>query len=169
MKLSWKTFTVATASISALLLISAMVVFSQGRPQGQAQGGPPDDGGFRRGPGGPRDGMFPMFRNLNLSDEQKAQIKKIMDTAAASDRELHEKMRALRESEPAPFSTTFDEATVRAAAEARAKIDVELQVSRARTMSQVAAILTEEQRAQMAVRGPRGLRGPEGPPPPPQP
>lgn len=164
MKLSWKTFTVATASISALLLISAMVVFSQGRSQGQ--GGPPDGGGFRRGPGGPRDGMFPMFRDLNLSDEQKTQIKKIMDTAAASDRELHEKMRALRDSEPAPFSTAFDEASVRAAAEARAKIDVELQVSRARTMSQVAAILTEEQKAQLAARRPRG---PEGPPPPPQP
>ncbi len=163
MKLSWKTFSVAIASISALLLISAMVVFSQGRPQGQGQGGPPDGGGFRRGPG-PRDGM--MFRDLNLSDEQKAQIKKIMDTAAAGDRELHEKMRALHDSEPAPFTAAFDEAAVRAAAEARAKIDVELQVSRARTMSQVAAILTEEQRAQLAARRPSR---PEGPPPPPQP
>jgi periplasmic protein CpxP/Spy len=167
MKFSWKTLSVATASISALLLISAMVVFSQGRTQGQ--GGPPDGGGFRRGPGGPRDGMFPMFRDLNLSEDQKSQIKKIMETAAANDRELHEKMRTLRGSEPAPFSTTFDEATVRSAAEARAKIDVELQVSRARTMSQVAAILTEEQRAQLAARGPKGPRGPEGPPPPPEP
>jgi Spy/CpxP family protein refolding chaperone len=110
--------------------------------------------------------MMPMFRELNLTDDQKAQIKKIMESEAASTRELHEKLRALHESEPEPFSTTFDEAAVRAAAEARAKIDVELQVSHARTMSQIAAILTAEQKAQLAARKPQFR---EGPPPPPEP
>jgi protein CpxP len=108
-----------------------------------------------------------MFRDLNLSDEQKAQIKKIMEAEMASTQELHEKLKALHESEPAPFSTAFDEAAVRAAAEARAKIEVELEVSHARTMSQVSSVLTAEQRQQLISRRPPFREGP--PPPPPQP
>jgi Spy/CpxP family protein refolding chaperone len=110
--------------------------------------------------------MLPMLREINLSDEQKVQIKKITDAEAASTQELHNKLKVLHESEPEPFSTTFDEATVRATAEARAKIDVELQVSHARTMSQVAAVLTAEQIQQLISRRPQFR---EGPPPPPQP
>jgi Spy/CpxP family protein refolding chaperone len=110
--------------------------------------------------------MLPMMREINLSDEQKIQIKKIMDAEAASTQELHNKLKALHESEPEPFSATFDETAVRATAEARAKIDVELQVSHARTMSQVAAILTAEQIQQLISRRPQFR---EGPPPPPQP
>jgi protein CpxP len=107
-----------------------------------------------------------MFRDLNLSDDQKAQIKKIMEAEAASTKELHDKLKALHESEPAPFSTAFDEAVVRAAAEARAKIEVELEVSHARTMSQVSSVLTAEQRQELVSRRPQFR---EGPPPPPQP
>ncbi|HSB26679.1 MAG TPA: Spy/CpxP family protein refolding chaperone [Pyrinomonadaceae bacterium] len=161
MKLSWKTLGFAVGSVVLLIIATAIVVVSQG-PQGPE--GPRGEG-FRRGPG-PRGGMMPMFRELNLTDDQKAQIKQIMESEAASTKELHEKLRALHASEPEPFSTTFDEAAVRAAAEARAKIDVELQVSHARAMSQIAAILTAEQKAQLAARKPQFR---EGPPPPPEP
>jgi hypothetical protein len=65
---------------------------------------------------------------------------------------------------PFSFTTPFDEATVRAAAEARAKIDVEWQVAHAKAMAQIGAILTTEQKTQLAARRPRR---PEGPPPPP--
>lgn len=163
MSLSWKTLGIAIASVAALIVMTAAVVVSQG-PQSRG-GGPPSREGFRRGPG-PRDGMLPMMREINLSDEQKIQIKKIMDAEAASTQELHNKLKALHESEPELFSATFDEAGVRATAEARAKIDVELQVSHARTMSQVAAILTAEQIQQLISRRPQFR---EGPPPPPQP
>jgi Spy/CpxP family protein refolding chaperone len=70
--------------------MTAAVVVSQGPPGGT--GGPPRGDGFRRGPG-PRDGMFPMFRDLNLSDDQKAQIKTIMANEAANTRELREKLK----------------------------------------------------------------------------
>ena len=151
MSLSWKTLGIAIASVAALIVMTAAVVVSQGQ------------GDFRRGPRG--EGL-PFLRNLNLTDAQKAEIKKIMDSEAASTRDLHDQLRTLHESEPAPFSTTFDEASVRAAAEARAKIEVELQVSHARTMSQIANILTADQRAQLEARKPQFR---EGPPPPPQP
>ena len=159
MKLSWKTLGLAIACVSAVMLMTEAVVVSQG-PQGP--GGEQRGDGFRRGPG-PRGGGFPLLRDLNLTDEQKAEIKTIMENEAASTKDLHDKMRALHESEPAPFTTTFDEAAVRAAAEARAKIDVELEVAHARTMSQIANILTAEQKAQLAARKPFH----DGPPPPP--
>jgi periplasmic protein CpxP/Spy len=162
MKLNWKTFVLALSSVAALLVMSAVIVVSQGPQEGRP--GPPGEG-FRRGPG-PRDGMLPMLRGLNLSDEQKAQIKKILDDEATNTKDLREKLRSLHESEPEPFSSTFDEASVRSAAEARAKIDVELQVAHARTMSQVAALLTADQKAQLTARRQQFRGGP--PPAPPQ-
>ena len=163
MRLNWKTFVLALSSVTTLLIVTAAVVVSQAPQQGQ--GGPPRGEGFRRGPG-PRDGMLPMLRGLNLTDDQQAQIKKIMETEAASTKDLQEKLKALHESEPDLFNSPFDEAAVRAAAEARAKIDIELQVSHARTMSQVAALLTPDQKAQLAARREQFR---QGPPPPPQP
>ena len=46
----------------------------------------------------------------------------------------------------------FDEAAVRSAAEARAKIQIELEVSHAKMMSQVAGVLTAEQKASFSLR-----------------
>ena len=159
MKLTWKSLGLAVICVAALIVMTAAVVVSQN------PSGPPRGDGFRRGPG-PRGGGLPFLRDLNLTDDQKAEIKKILDNEAATTKDLHDKLRALHQGEPEPFSTTFDEASVRAAAESRAKIDIELQVSHARTMSQIANVLTAEQRAQLAAR--KGQFH-EGPPPPPEP
>jgi protein CpxP len=152
MKLSLKKVSGILAVAGALLLM-AVLGFSQGRPPG-----PPRDGGFRGGPGGhggpggPRDGLGPL-RDLNLTDEQKAQIEKIRSSSEESMKALHDQLRALHESQPEPFSgAAFDEAAVRAAAEARAKVEVELEVARARMASQVFAVLTAEQKAQLNER-----------------
>ena len=59
----------------------------------------------------------------------------------------------------------FDEAAVRSAAEARAKIQVELEVSHAKMMSQIFSVLTPEQKAQLAAKHDQMRR--QGPPPPP--
>ncbi len=154
MKLNWKKFSVATIA-GALLLTGAAMAFSQGPPRG---------GGFRGGPG-PGDGLGPLARDLNLTDDQKAQMKKIKDSFRESDKALHDQLRTLHESEPDPISGTFDEAVVRAAAEARAKIQIELEVSHAKMMSQIAAVLTADQKAQLAAKRQQFER--QGPPPPP--
>jgi Spy/CpxP family protein refolding chaperone len=156
-KIIWKKFSVVAAVGAALLLMTAIVVFSQG-PQG-----PPRGGGFH----GPHDGLGPFGRELNLTDDQKAAIKKIMDSFEASTKALHEQLRTLHESEPDPMNGKFDEAAVRAAAEACAKIQVELEVSHAKIMSQIATVLTAEQKAQLAARHEQMRR--MGPPPPPGP
>ena len=159
MKFNWKKSSVVIAVAGALLLTVAAVAFSHGhRHQG------PRDGGFRGGQG-PRDGLGPL-RDLNLTDDQKAQIKKIKDSFEESNKALFDQMRSLRGSEPDPMAGNFDEAAVRAAAEARAKIQVELEVSRAKMMSQVAGVLTAEQKSQLAARRQQFER--QGPPPPPQ-
>ena len=58
-----------------------------------------------------------------------------------------------------------DEAAVRAAAQARANVQVELEVARARMMSQIFAVLTAEQKAQLAAKRQQfEQRRSEGPP-----
>jgi Spy/CpxP family protein refolding chaperone len=160
MKQSWKKLSVVVAITGVLLLMLAVVGLSQ---QGGRRGSP-DRGGFPGGPGGPgrhggpggpggRDGLGPLARDLNLSDEQKAQVKKITDSFEESTKALQEQMRSLHENERDGLKDgAFDEAAVRAAAQARANVQIELEVAHARMMSQVFAILTAEQKAQLAAR-----------------
>ncbi len=167
MKLNWKKLDFVAAG-AALLLATAVVVFSQDPPQGPPRPpmGPRGEFGHGpHGPGGPR-GLGPLA-GLNLTDAQKEQIKQIHENFAEQTRALHEQMRALHENQAGPMSGSFDEAAVRAAAEARAKIHVELEVLHAKMMSQVANVLTAEQRAQMAERHKHRRMGPPKPPMPP--
>jgi len=157
MKPNWKKFSL-TIVAGALFLAGGAMAFSQD-PQG-----PPRGGGFGGGPG-PRDGLGPLGRDLNLTDDQKAQIQKITDSFRESDKALHDQLRTLHEKEADPLSGAFNEANVRSAAEARAKIQVELEVSHAKMLSQIAGLLTTEQKAQLAAKRQQFER--QGPPPPP--
>lgn len=171
MKQNWKKFSVAGAIAGALLLTTAVVVFSQNPPQ-RPDGPPgPPRGPFGHGPHGPRGpagpgGLGPLA-GLNLTDAQKEQIKQIHEGFAEQTKMLRAQLRALHESQSDPMSGNFDEATVRSAAEARAKIQVEMEVAHARMMSQVANLLTAEQRAEMAERHKQRRKGPPQPPVPP--
>jgi periplasmic protein CpxP/Spy len=154
MKQNWRKMSAVVAITSALLLMLAVVGLSQqGRPHGgPGREGDPGRGGFRGGPGGP-DGLGPLGRDLNLTDEQKAQIKKITDAAEESTKALREQLRSLHESQSEVLKDgAFDETAVRAAAQARANVQIELEVAHARTMSQIFAVLTTEQKAQLAAK-----------------
>lgn len=167
MKLNWKKFSVAATIAGVLLLTTAAVVFSQNPPQ-RPDGPPgPPRGPFGHGPHGPRGpGGFGPLAGLNLTDAQKEQIKQIHESFAEQTKALRDQMRTLHESQSDPVSN-FDEAAVRSAAEARAKIQVEVEVAHAKMMSQVANVLTAEQRAQMAERHKHLPKGPPRPPAPP--
>jgi protein CpxP len=159
MNLNLKRRSGVIAIAGAILLIASIVAFSQD------PGGP--RGGFPGGPGGPgrsHDGLGPLARDLNLTDAQKAQIKKINQSFEESNQALFDQLKALHESEPDPLAANFDEATVRATAEARAKVDVELAVSRAKMMSQIGAVLTADQKAQLAAKRAQFGQRPPGPP-----
>lgn len=165
MKLNWKKFSVAAAVAGALLSTTAAVVFSQNPPQ-RPDGPPGPRGPFGHGPHGPRGpGGFGPLAGLNLTEAQKEQIKQIHEGFAEQTKALRDQMRTLHESQKDPMS--FDEAAVRSAAEARAKVQVEMEVAHAKMMSQVANVLTAEQRAQMAERHKHRRTGPPQPPTPP--
>jgi Spy/CpxP family protein refolding chaperone len=156
MSSNWKKKSSSIAIAGAILLMAALAAFSQGPDRPRR--------GFPGGPGGPRDGIGFLARALNLTQDQKTQIKKITDSFEESTKSLRDQLKTLHESEPDPLSGTFDEATVRAAAEARAKVDIELSVARAQMMSQIAAVLTTEQKAQLAAkRAESAQRLPESP------
>ena len=146
MKINRKEISVV-AVVGTLLLTLAIAVSGQG-PQGR--GGPPPGGGFPGGPG--RDGLGPIARDLNLSDEQKAQIQKITESFRENTTALQDQLRTLRDTEPDPLTSGFDETAVRAAADARAKVEVELSVARAKMLSQIGAVLTSEQKAQIEAK-----------------
>ena len=146
------------ALMSALVLLAAVVAgFAQEGPQQGPQGGPGGPRGERgfgprgpRGPGGPG-APIPFLRELNLTDAQKAQVKQIVDNFAASTKELREKMRSLGGPEGDVFKDgNFDEAAVRTGAQARAQVQVEMEVAHARMLSQVYNVLTAEQKAKIA-------------------
>jgi protein CpxP len=160
MKFNWKKSTLIIAIAGALVLTAAVAVVAFSHGHGRWQG-PRQGEGFRSGPKA-HDGLGRMVHGLNLTDDQKAQIKKITDSFAEGNKALHEQMKTLHGSTPNPMSGNFDEAAVRAAAEARAKVHVEMEVSRARMMSQIAGVLTPEQKTQLAAKRQRFERqGPE--------
>ena len=164
MKLNWKKFSVVAAIAGALLLTTAVVVFSQNPPQPPDGPPGPPHGPLGHGPRGPRDpGSFDPLAGLNLTEAQREQIKQIHESFGEQTKALRDQMRTLHESQKQP-TADFDEAAVRSAAEARAKVQVEMEVAHARMMSQVANVLTVEQRAQMAGRHKHRPPGPPRPP-----
>ena len=109
-------------------------------------------GGHERGEG--REGGFfggRVFEKLNLTDAQKAQMQQIADRFRESTRALRQQGRGERDGEG--FDSfkggTFNESAVRAAAQARANRQVEMEVARARMMFEMYNVLTPEQKAQL--------------------
>ena len=149
---SWKKRSAAVAITGALLLALAVVGLAQHGGPGGGPGHGPGGPGFHGGP--PRDGLGPIARDLNLTDAQKVEIKKITDSFEESTKSLRDQLEALRPDGPPDFlkDGAFDEAAVRAAAQARANLHVELDVAHARMMSQIFNVLTAEQKAQLEAK-----------------
>lgn len=114
------------------------------------KGGKEGHGGERRGMEGGFAGRF--AEKLNLTDAQKEQMKQIAARHRESTKALREQMRQARGGDEGFLNGgTFNESAVRSAAQARANAQVELEVSRARMMSEMYAVLTAEQKAQLAT------------------
>ncbi len=143
------------ALAGTLLLTTGVAGFAQ---QGTTQGpdGPQHErhergGKGMRGMGGGFLGRF--AQNLNLTDAQKEQMQQI----AARHRESTKALRQQTgEKHGGDFGAlnggAFDEAAVRAAAQARANAHVEMEVAQARMMAEMYAVLTAEQKAQIATQ-----------------
>jgi len=118
-------------------LLAAGVALAGPRPMDRAHGWH----------GGPR---MPFLSQLNLSEDQKTQVKAIFDEEHAKIAPLAEKSmqtrHALGEAIHAP---TFDESAVRGAAAQAAIVESDLAVERARLASRIRGVLTPDQQKQM--------------------
>jgi Spy/CpxP family protein refolding chaperone len=107
--------------------------------------------GFGPGRLGMRRMAPPLFAELRLSADQRAQIQTIFadarDAIQPLARQLQEKHAALRE---AAGSQPFDETTVRSQAQEIADVQAQLMVARAQVMNRVRGVLTDEQKAQLS-------------------
>jgi Spy/CpxP family protein refolding chaperone len=166
------------AGIAALTLAVAAPVFvaaqqdAQPRRQGPGFGGPPPGGGPgmmgpRRGPGGPF-GFGPGFGQLDLSDDQKAQLKQIAESHRDEFKAAGEKVRAAREGmEGLMDADQIDENAIRAKSQSIAAAEADVMILNAKVRHESLQVLTSEQQAKLkelrAKRegGPRQRRGPQ--------
>lgn len=140
-----KKLTVAILSL-VLVAMGAMFVFAQ-------DGAANKDGkrGFGKRGGHHRGGHGMMLRGLDLTDEQKAQVKTIMQSSRESSKPLREQMKANRQKlQTLSDSGNFDQAQVQALADEQGRLTAQMIVEKEKVKSQISAILTAEQKAKAA-------------------
>lgn len=142
-----KKLTIAILSIM-LVAMGAMFAFAQ-------DGAVKKDGGKRgfgkRGGGHHRGGYGMMLRGIDLTDEQKAQIKSIRQASRETVKPLREQMKANREKlQQLSESGSFDQAQVQTIAAQQGALSAQMIVEKERVKSQVYAVLTTEQKAKAA-------------------
>lgn len=153
------------AGVAALTLAVGAPVFlaaQQDQPRrGPGFGGPmgPGPGGpGMRGPGGP--GGFG-FRGLDLSDDQKEQLKKIAESHEAEFKAIGEKTRAAHDGMRALLDAdSINEAAIRAKSQEVAAAQADAMILQAKIRKESMQILTADQLAKLKER--REAR-PDGP------
>jgi len=88
-------------------------------------------------------------KSLNLTDDQKAQMKTIMQKEHASMKPLMQQMKQTHEALRQYEQGTFDEAKVRALATQQAQAHVEMTVAQTRIHNEMFQLLTPEQQTQL--------------------
>jgi len=107
-------------------------------------------GGQRHGMRGAGHMAGAMFRNLDLTDAQKTQMKQIRESHSQSLRPLMEQIRAKRqEIRQASQGGTFNEALVTQKLNEIAPLEAKLMSERSRVHQEMLSVLTTEQKAQL--------------------
>ena len=145
--------TVAIATLSAIALAASIAVAQTVTTnQGAQQGTPMERHGGRGGHkghgwGGMRDGGF---RQLNLTEDQKAKIKQIRETFAQTNKPLRDQLRAKRqELRQASEGGTFNEALATQKLMEIAPLEAKLMGEEHKLHEQMLSVLTAEQKAQL--------------------
>ncbi len=140
---------IALSTLIAAVLLTGPVLASppsastMGQPESYAKG---DRRHGHRGEGG----IEHMAERLNLTAEQRGAIREIVDRKRPQMRELRDKMRANRERLQAlGQGGALDETELRRLADAQGQLMAEMIVLRAKTRSEISAVLSEEQRRQL--------------------
>ena len=149
----------ALVSLSSIVLL-ASVAFAQTATTGQdnkekarsewgGRGkGRGHRGGHRNGMGGFRGGA--MFKQLNLTEDQKTRMKQVRDSFGERTRSLREQLRANRqELRQANTGGTFNEALATQKLTEEAALKAKLMGEQFKLRQEMLAVLTPEQRTQM--------------------
>lgn len=145
----------------AIVAIVAMVPASAQGPQGGGRRGPggrgfggPGGPGGRGGPGGPA----PIVQQLNLTEDQRDQVKAIME-GRREDRPGANMMELQKQLQTAIFADTVDLAKIEELKTAIASAEAAMLSARIDTEMKINQILTAEQRAkarELVAKGPPG-------------
>jgi len=144
----------AIAAISAIALAASIAVAqtvttTQDNGQG-GRGAWHGRHGDHKGPGfgGMREGG--LFRQLNLTDDQKAKMKQIRESFAQTNKPLREQLRAKRqELRQASEGGTFNEALATQKLTEIAPLEAKMMAEHAKLHQEMLSVLTAEQKAQL--------------------
>lgn len=149
--------TLAIATLSAIALAASIAVAQQSGATGQdnqAQEGQRREwrgrgrGEHKRGFRGMRAGGF--FRQLNLTEDQKAKMKQIRQSFAETNKPVREQLRAKRqELRQASEGGTFNEALATQKLTEMASLQAKLMDERFKLHQEMLSVLTAEQKAQL--------------------
>jgi periplasmic protein CpxP/Spy len=139
-------------SIRFRLLIAAMAVLlgsaiAKSQTATDATPAPAHHQGHGFGMEGHRMGFF--AKQLNLTDDQKAQMKTIMQKEHPAMKPLFQQQHQVDQQLRQYVQGTFDEAKVRTLAAQKAQIQVELTVAETRVHNQMYQLLTADQQAKL--------------------
>jgi Spy/CpxP family protein refolding chaperone len=144
----------AIATLSAIALAASISVAQTVTPdQGNTQGPRTERRGGRgqhkgQGWGGMRRGGF--FKQLNLTEDQKAKMKQIRGSFAERNKPLREQLRAKRqELRQANEGGTFNEALATQKLTEMASLEAKLMGERFKLHQETLSVLTAEQKAQL--------------------
>ena len=151
-------FKVSLAAALAVMTVATaapMLIAQDQQPrqrQGPGFGGPPPGGPGgpgMRGPGGPM-GFGPGFRELDLTDDQKTQLKSIADSHRDEFRAVGEKMRAAREGMQALVEAdSINESAIRAKSVEIAAVEADAIILNAKVRQESMQVLTSEQQQKL--------------------
>jgi Spy/CpxP family protein refolding chaperone len=110
---------------------------------------PPPMHGHEFGMGGEGRMMGFFSKNLNLTDEQKTQMKTIMQTAHPTMKPLFEQEHQIDQQLRQYVEGTYSDAKVRGLAAQRSQVEVELTVARTKLHNQLYQVLTPDQQSQL--------------------
>lgn len=148
MKTLTKSLVAGALLASSVGLVTAVAAMPYGDGPGCGRGGHHMSQG--RHFGGHSSKLERMADRLSVTDEQRTEIRAIADGSRQQMVELRDEMRANRvQLRELTRQTPLDEAAVRSIADKQGDLKAEMIVLRARQRSEVKAVLTDEQRAQM--------------------
>jgi len=151
---------IMTLAVGAPVFVAAQQEQQRGPGFGGPMG-PGGPGGRMRGPGGPGGGIAG-FRGLDLSDDQKEQLKKIAESHQAEFKAIAEKTRAAHEGMRALIDAdAINESAIRAKSQEVAAAQADAMILNAKIRKESLQILTADQLAKLKERSdarPNGQR-----------